>query len=531
MSGRGFRPSERITRATLNRALTAPVDLNLSGPRVNERRGQTVITDEEEIYVRVTGSATSPRRYAWQEVYHDKVAGGWKSTNRMGSVDSDPAFELNDAIVPSGLTVYTARRSRASGAWTFNKGGGGGGNVEIKSGETVLMILGTYEQYKDCPDVPGSPPTLETGCGEATTTLCVPAYAYAVYQRCGYVWQKIGDTRDFGVWANELNGGSTAAWRRFVIPRWGGDVDPLTGLPDPDAACMGVAFLGNGGSALTCSCPPCLTTPPEGSCLAIRFRTPPRPCPYDPGNLTCGYGCAGSFFSMDANDLWDKEITIPLELNGCLASGTDETGTFDFEWQFGDGYSLECDWGPDVFDPCNPCSHWGAISASLGIAGGNEPNCGGAGIWRAEYRAADICALLCDCGTGPVRPVFSKPCNGCSNSGGTAFFFAIEETIELICCPEEGTGVGAMVAGGFASGYSVPQAIAVPGAAVHGGFADGSIPDAVQAIANPGGAVAGSSAVGYSVPQAIANPGAAVHGGTASANPTDIFYPDSFEDL
>lgn len=429
MSQRGFRPNEKITRKTLNRALSAPADVNLSGPRVNKGRGQTVITDEEEIFLRVTGAATSPLRYAWQEVYHDKASGGWKNTNRSGSTDSDPLFEINNAAVGSGATVYTARRSRASGAWTFTRGSGGGA-VDITSGETAILILGTYGEYKDCPGVPPKPPTLKTACGEDTGVLCVPAYAYAVYVRCGYIWLKIGDTRDFGVWANGLNGGTLSAMRRLYVPRWGGDVDPATGLPDPDAECMGLAVLEYcSQGSIDCTCPTCLSSPPPGSCLWVRFRTMPRPVAL-PANPT---GCVDLRVYMDEHDLWDKEITIPITVLGCTAGGSDDL--FDFEWQFLPLPDLECDWGPNVFNPCDPCRHWGRLSASIGVSqGGSTANCGGSGQWSGEWLAKEVCDLLCDCGNGPLKPAVTKICNNC----GTApdqWHVIVEGSVELICCP------------------------------------------------------------------------------------------------
>jgi len=490
------------------------------------------VIGEDLFYIRIDGkTGTSPIRYAWTMMVQDRDTGAWSASPRVGlTTDDSYAVELNNASVSAGSTRYPARFNPQSGRVTFRQGGSGGGSVDIKSGETVLMLLGTYDTYKNCPDVPASPPTLETGCGEATTTLCVPAYAYAVYQRCGYIWNKVGDTRDFGVWANELNGGSTSAWRRFVIPRWGGDVDPATGLPDPDSECMGVAFVGSGASALTCSCPSCLSSPPEDACLAIRFRTPPRPCPYDPLNVSCGNtGCGSAFAAMDAADAWDKEYVIELEVLGCTAGGSSDDGLFDFEWQFVDGASLSCDWGPDVFDPCVPCEHWGRLYASIGINGGNPPNCGGAGIWRGEFKAQQVCDLLCDCGD-TVTAFDQTLCNNCA-TGSTPFHFILQETIELICCPAAGSGVGALLAYSVASAYSVPQATPTATAVVMGSFADASIPDATAATPNAGAVTVGSTTSVYAVKLAVATAGAIVAGSVSALSPTDVYYIDSFEDL
>lgn len=431
----GFQPGQRITRDELNKRLAAPPASKVSGPRVNSRRGETVITDEEEIFFRITAVGSSPTRYAWREVLHDRFAGTWTLGNRTGGLSDDPAFEINGATLPAGSTVYRASRARSSGVWLFSQRSGGGGAVDIKSGETVLMILGSYESYKDCPDVPPSPPTTWTdGCQtDRSTTLCVPAFAYAVYQRCGYVWQKVGDTRTFQVWANELNGQGFGAWRRLVIPRWGGDVDPATGLPDPDAACMGVAFLGAGaGSALTCSCPPCLTTPPEGVELCLKFRTIPRPA--DPQE------CGDLVTAMDNENSWDREYIVPLTKAAgfCSVGGVTDDGVFTVGWDWQDGAFLSCDWGPDVFDPCDPCEHWGRIIANITSNVGAEANCGGAGVWTGEFKAKHICALICDCGNGPIEPVDQVHCKGCGNNvTPPAIWNAIVEgSVELVCCTD-----------------------------------------------------------------------------------------------
>lgn len=437
---RGFRPDEKITRDSLNKKLNAPGSSNLSGPRVNRVRGETVITDEEEIYIRITGAATGPLRYAWQEVYHDKATGTWKNTNRKGTTGSDPAFEINNAAVGSGSTVYTARRSRASGAWTFTRGAAGG-SVDITANDVRFLALGTYDEYKDCPDVPPKPPTKKDECGTDTGVLCVPQYAGAFYVRCGYLWLKIGDTRTLQVWTSGLNGGSLPAMRRLYHTTFGGDRDPATGLPDPDSECMGVTALEYcSQGSLVCNCPACLTAPTQ--CLAIKFRTLPRPCPRPPsGDITCGYGCSSAFDNMDTANAWDKEFVIELSVLGCTAGGQTPDGLFEFEWQFINSGFISCDWGPDVLDPCNPCRHWGRIQASIAINGGVQPNCGGAGIWTGEYLADEICRLLCDCGE-PVKPIDQKLCNNCTN-GTSAFHFIDPTTIELICCPTE-----AFIAGG-----------------------------------------------------------------------------------
>ena len=424
----------RTIRKPINDAFAAlPTHIRAEGA-ASTTSGNTMsfsVVGPDLFYVRLDSkTGTSPIKYAWTMMVQDRDTGAWTASPRAGlTTDDSFAVELNNGSVTTGTSKrYAARVNPHTGRVTFDQGGSGG-TVDIKSGDTRLMILGTYDQYKDCPGVPPKPPTLKTACGEDTGVLCVPAYAYAVYQRCGYIWQKVGDTRDFGVWANETNGGSTSAFRRFHVPCWGGDRDPATWLPDPEADCIGVSFEPTSSGALTCSCPTCLSSPPPGSCLQVKFHTMPRPVEL-PANPT---GCTNLWMYMDANALWDTDITIPIAVIGCTGGGSDDL--FDFEWQFIDGPDLECDWGPEEFDPCDPCLHWGRIQASIGVSqGGSGANCGGAGQWTGEFLARELCDLLCDCGNAPIKPVATKVCNNCGTDPNQ-WHVIVEGSVELVCCP------------------------------------------------------------------------------------------------
>lgn len=430
----------RAIRKPINDAFAKVPARFISEGAATEQSGDTIsfsVVGEDIFYIKLDSkTGTSPIKYAWTMMVQDRDTGAWVASPRAGlTTDDSWAGELNNASLATGTGKrYPARFNPQTGRVIFDQGGTGG-NVDIKGGETVLMILGDYDTYKDCPGVPPKPPTTWTdGCQTArSATLCVPAFAYAVYQRCGYIWNKIGDTRDFQVWANEMNGQAFGAWRRFVIPRWGGDIIESTGLPDPASACMGVAFLGAGaGSALTCSCPACLTTPPEGVELCLRFRTIPRPA----SPMECG----GLVTAMDAESAWDREYVVPLtKASGfCSVGGVTDDGIFTLGWDWQDGPSISCDWGPDVFDPCDPCEHWGRIFANItSNFGGAEPNCG-AGVWSGEFKSKDLCSLICDCGNGPIEPVDQKHCNGCGNNQTPPAVWnaIVEGSIELICCSE-----------------------------------------------------------------------------------------------
>lgn len=435
-SGQGpFQKGERLSAAKLNDVVasiprvTVGGSAGISGSAIN-------VDNPETIHLRVTNqTGTGPRKYSWQEVYR-LSNGTWANGTRTGNSTYDWAVERNDASVSAGSTVYQAERSPDTSEWIFSQGGtGGGGNVNITSGETVLMLLGTYDQYKDCPGVPASPPTLTVDCDEPTTELCVPAYAYAVYSRCGYVWNKIGDTRDFGVWANELNGGTASAFRRFYIPRWGGDVDPVTRLPDPDSACMGVAFLNSGaGSTLSCSCPDWAIE----QCLQVTYTIIDRPFPTGNGGYT---DCADVFNVFDTGDdegpYWGRTFTALINQGLSLcASGSDTEGPITFNIEYRDTEPGDCFWGPAVFDPCDPCAEFGRFYIRGEIVGVDErPNCGGTAHFAGYLTIADIRSVVCDCETITLKDL--EACQGCDgNIGLPPMVFVDLETIEITCCPD-----------------------------------------------------------------------------------------------
>jgi hypothetical protein len=432
-----FQRGERLTAAKLNAAVTHNPMATAGNAFV---MGGAVGADESEgIYIKLTASnGTTPRKYSWQEVFRT-ANGTWQNGTRTGNYTSDYAIEVNNSTVSTsdGL-IYRAERSIDSAEWMFAQGGGGGNvTVNITSGETVLMILGTYEEYANCPGVPPRPPTTYANlpCDETrTTTLCVPAYAYAVYNRCGYVWNKVGDTRDFQVWANELNGGSTTAWRRFVIPRWGGSINPETGLPDPIDDCIGVAFVGAGGSALTCACP---TWAQSGQCVKATFRTIPRPFPEGNGGYT---DCSSVFTFFDTGDgegpYWDREFTALINLSGSLCNDSSNgDGPLTFNIVYEDTSRSRCYWGPDVFDPCDPCVGFGRFYVNADINSDlPQPNCGGAGHFSGYLTETDLRSIICDCAELSLREV--TLCEACD--GGETLpplTFIDMETLVFTCCP------------------------------------------------------------------------------------------------
>jgi hypothetical protein len=428
----------RTIRKTINDAFAAtPNEIIAQGAATSKdgRRVSFSVVGEDLFYLRLNAKDTSNTtiKYGWTMVQQDRDTGTWANSPRLGNTTDDSyAVELNNTDLTVGTAKrYPARLNPQSGRVTFRDAAGGGGNVTITSGETVLMILGTYDEYKDCANVPPQPPTTYTDLpcknNRTASTLCVPAYAYAVYERCGYVWNKAGDTRTYQVWANEMNGQTFSAWRRFVIPRWGGDIDPATGLPDPDSECAGVAFQGGGApAALTCPCPEWFT---DAGCLKITVKWIP-----EPGSKPAD--CPQACWDLMATRWGTEESTdIIYEDEGCVLQG--EIGSFPVSIIWQDRPRSDCFWGPAVFDPCDPCA--GFNKFTLGINSGSAACGNPSNFWLAfDLDGEALADLICNCGD-PILATFRSVSGPCGN---------LVEYIEVSCCDGEGEGGGGEGGGG-----------------------------------------------------------------------------------
>lgn len=213
------------------------------------------------------------------------------------------------------------------------------------------------------------------------------------------------------------------------MPCWGGDRDPLTWLPDPDAQCIGVTFEANGGSAITCSCPTWFT---NITCLRVKVKWIANPGGTGPS------GCAGCWELMSGR--WGTEETVDINPGemGCVMQG--DLGPFPVNllWDQYD-WGADCFWGPDEFDPCDPCIGFGKLVLSINSAPRASGGCGNpASAWMSwQLKAKQLRDLLCNCDTGPIRLSTSAPALACGQ---------LAEWVELSCCT---TGLAAdFVAGG-----------------------------------------------------------------------------------
>lgn len=417
-----FKRGEILTAAKLNAAFSdGDITVAGSGAVSRDAGGHVVRVDTPDyMHIRLTDkiTANSVVKYAWKEVYRNANA-TWANTTHNGTANGDYAVEINNANLPTGgLTVYSASRSPESGEWIFENGSGLL-STDIRGKDIVLMILGTEEEYDTCANAPAASP----GCWQG--------YAWAAYKVCGYTYTKVFDARDLGKWALELNGGTTTAWRRFHPAFFGWDTY-TDGLPTTANACEGVRFINPAGaSALTCSCPDWVS---DVNCLKIEFTTPERP--EDPQE------CSSAVNHMDSHSEWDKSFAQTLCRTDCTFSGTTANSTFNISIDFEEipRTDPECFWGPETFDPCEPCAAFGRFFVCIEVSGGSEPNCGSGCHLTAYFSYADMKSLIENCATGngttTITPTSVVMCDGCGNnqSPPEIYHFINSDSIVLKCC-------------------------------------------------------------------------------------------------
>ena len=372
---------------------------------------------EYNINIRVLAAneTASPKKYSWVRVYRD-TTGSWNNLTESGNYTYDPAYEFGGGNL-SINSVYSAGREPRTGQLLVPKGGGGDGTNTKTQSNPIIMLLGSWADYKDCPGVPAKPPTFSTGAN--ATDFCAPPYAWAAYDVCNYKYVKKFDMRDFGQWATELNEGTATAFRRFYNAYYGNSTESanLTLNSNTPTNCKGVRFLGfSSQGSLVCTCPTwlsqvtclkftakfvaALTDDPTDNCPA-QFYTDMAPywgttqtgtaCQQSPG--ACGWAANVGPFSL--NLFWQE---IPI------AGG--------------------CNWGPDVFDPCNPCDGFGQLKLSVNKGSGSG---GTTSNWYSGYTITQqaIHGLILDCTTGPINVPFTIKYSACPQ---------VFESLTVQCC-------------------------------------------------------------------------------------------------
>lgn len=379
------------------------------------------------IRVLAANETTTPPKYSWIRVYRD-TKGVWNNLTESGNYTYDPAYDFGGGSLTVN-SVYAAEREPRTGQLLATYGGGGGTSTVSNP---IIMILGPWADYQNCPGVPPKPPTITPG----GTDFCVPPYAWAAYEVCNYKYVKKFDMRGYGHWATELNGGSATAFRRFYNAYYG---DPkvsanLTPGSNITTNCKGVRFMGfSSQSSLECICPSWMT---PVKCLMLKFKTVPRPC-QEPGS--CGYNCATAFRDMDDNNMWDKEYTVQLcSTISCFFTGTVGTTPWTVDLHYQNAYTFDqCFWGPDVFDPCNPCDGLGKFTLSI-LSGDKIADCAGAGVLSSSITDIAMKDLVTNCVS--KKPSGIKLCNSCHNAANQTLNLVVPDSVELSCCSPKNLG-------------------------------------------------------------------------------------------
>lgn len=363
------------------------------------------------IRVLAANETSSPTKYSWCRVYRD-TTGTWNNLTESGNYTYDAAYEYNNGSLSIG-SVYDAGREPRTGQLLVKSGGGGSGANTKTQSNPIIMLLGPWADYKDCPGVPAKPPTF-TANG---TDFCAPPYAWAAYDVCNYKYVKKFDMRDFGHWATELNGGSATAFRRFYNAYYGNSTESANFTANTPTSCKGVRFLGfSSQSSLVCVCPTWLT---QVKCLKFtaKFVAAIEDNPADT--------CPNQFY-LDMAPYWGttQTVTACQQSPGACTWAAD-IGPFSLTliWQE-IPISGGCNWGPDIFDPCNPCDGFGVLKLTMGkgqSSGGNASN------FYSGYTLTQqaVRLLIEDCTTGPVTVPFSIKYSTCPQ---------VFESLTVQCC-------------------------------------------------------------------------------------------------
>jgi hypothetical protein len=394
---------------------------------MKDARPQQALEYNLNIRVLAANETASPKKYSWIRVYRD-TTGVWNNLTESGNYTYDPAYEFGGGDL-SINSVYSAGREPRTGQLLVSKGGGGGGTNTKTQSNPIIMLLGPWADYKDCPGVPAKPPTF-TANG---TDFCAPPYAWAAYDVCNYKYVKKFDMRDFGHWATELNGGSATAFRRLYNAYYGNSTESANLTANTPTSCKGVRFLGfSSQSSLVCTCPSWMT---PVKCLMLKFKTIPRPCA---APSTCGYSCGSTFTQMDEYDMWDKEYTVQLcSTISCFFGGNVGSTPWSVDLQYLPAYTADqCFWGPEIIDPCNPCEGFGKFTLGI-LSGIQASDCGGAGIITSTITDVEMKDLVTNCVA--KKPINIVMCNNCQNAG-VPINFILPETVELSCCTPKNLG-------------------------------------------------------------------------------------------
>lgn len=307
--------------------------------------------------------------------------------------------------------------------WRPVGGGGCGGSPTNKQENKMIMVLGTYDQYKDCGGPP-KPPTLPTG-GCTDNHFCANQYAWSQYKVCGYKYYKSTTYKSYA-WASELNssvedcGGASA--NMFYPAIFEGD--PGT-KADPTAACdKGVRFWsGSPANGRICGC---AQFPWIKKCIKSRGKFISRPDFGDPEVITPE--CQNLVDAMDEGGWWGvttewREMCL-LSGGDICAWGPEDVGPFGIVLiaRAITPITKPCFEGPDVFDPCFSCD--GFMEFVNSVTSDKLAGCGANIYFGNPIATEDIKDIFANCST--KRYTDFTWCKSC--------ILQVGEWIEYSCC-------------------------------------------------------------------------------------------------
>lgn len=254
----------------------------------------------------------------------------------------------------------------------------------MTTADLVVMIVGDDVTHGGCQY---APPPVE----RPTNTTCPLAFAWAAYRICGYGYVKVFDARDLGVWSIDLNELSPVAWYRMHPTHWDRDSIELYSA-NPQSICKGLRHSYPNVGELTCLCPQWYKEQ-DSVVVTLTFDSAPSNPSDWCTDTECLSDLAGHF------ETTTSFITQESELDECVLTGDIDGNqvTARLFWRRRHPGDLDCYWGPDVFDPCDPCADMGAVELQLLT---NSDSCGHGltGLWlRYVAKEEDVYNLFSTC--------------------------------------------------------------------------------------------------------------------------------------
>lgn len=263
----------------------------------------------------------------------------------------------------------------------------GGGSTEKAKTGSILLILGDYYEYRKNKNCVSFDPCMKED-ENGNKIPCAPSYAWASYDICGCKYKKVTDIKGYGEWAYHV--GYLNAPKGWAAAFYGGSLKQ----DDTGGSCKGVRFLPSGGGLPSdCTCPEWFK---KLKCIKAEVVYISKPdctqnCPCGDGDITT------DTYWTPMEDYWGKTINYNMD---------NQFSQCDFATDIASQYSLtllwksvfdgeECFFGPEEFDPCDPCD--GLVNPTLSLNGTKANTNGGniAGGWPIDRKKLKTFAENC----------------------------------------------------------------------------------------------------------------------------------------